>query len=225
MSSPSLSASSLRITIGRQRPLDDIQPSADVLLGASIYPEPAKAVQHLVLTGRSILLTPLAPSHSSPHLRPPWRPPESLPLDLDGPFASTLSFDTHIAERAACRDPLYFAIRDKASGEAVGYRSLMHANTAYRCIEIGRVMYGPRLQRSTAGTEATYLLLKHAFEHLGYRRVEWKCNALNAASLRGSALKAWLGEGNFDAKERQRRGLAQYMCEAKGGEWRFKGSA
>ncbi|TKA81450.1 hypothetical protein B0A49_00293 [Cryomyces minteri] len=196
-SSPSLSASSLRITIGRQRPLDDIQPSADVLLGASIYPEPTKPVQHLVLTGRSILLTPLGPFHSSPPLRPPRWPPERLPLDLDGPFLSPTSFDTHVAERAACRDPLCFAICDKASGEAVGYRSLMRANTAYRCIEIGRGMYGPRLQRSTAGTEATYLLLKHAFDHLGYRRVEWKCNALNAASLRAARRYGFVPEGVF----------------------------
>ncbi|KAL2354262.1 hypothetical protein BJ546DRAFT_978835, partial [Cryomyces antarcticus] len=118
---------------------DDIQPSTDVLLGAPVYPGPAKPLQHLVLTGRSH--PPDSPSTLSlpPPPRPPWRPPERLSRDPGGPLLSPSSFDAHIVERTACRDPLCFAICDKVSGEAVGYRSLMHANTAHRCVEIGRV--------------------------------------------------------------------------------------
>jgi RimJ/RimL family protein N-acetyltransferase len=92
---------------------------------------------------------------------------------------------------------MFFAIVDNASGDAVGYAALMRIDTKNRVIEVGGIMYSPRLQRTPGGTEAMYLLARYVFDDLGYRRYEWKCNALNAPS-RGAALRyGFIFEGIF----------------------------
>jgi RimJ/RimL family protein N-acetyltransferase len=67
----------------------------------------------------------------------------------------------------------------------------------WRVIEIGHIWFGPRLQRTIAATEAIYLLAQHVFDDLGYRRLEWKCNALNAASRRSAERLGFTFEGVF----------------------------
>jgi RimJ/RimL family protein N-acetyltransferase len=99
----------------------------------------------------------------------------------------------------ACRgdDPLVHAIIDKASGEAVGTAALMRIEPEAGVIEIGSITYSPRLQRRPAGTEAMYLMMRRVFDEIGYRRYEWKCNALNAPSRAAALRYGFRYEGLF----------------------------
>jgi RimJ/RimL family protein N-acetyltransferase len=83
------------------------------------------------------------------------------------------------------------------SGQAVGIATLMEIRPAMRVIEVGNILYSPALQRTPLGTEAQYLLARYAFETLGYRRYEWKCNALNAASCAAALRYGFVYEGTF----------------------------
>ncbi len=106
----------------------------------------------------------------------------------DGPFDNADTFRESLEKKAASEDPLYFAIVDRASGKAVGHAAYLRIDTVNGVIEVGGIVYAPSFQRTTGATEAMYLMARHAFEELAYRRYEWKCNALNKAS-RGAALR------------------------------------
>ncbi len=94
-------------------------------------------------------------------------------------------------------DPLYHAILERQSGRAVGVASLMRIDPANGVIEVGGINYSPRLQRSPGATEAMYLLMRRVFDELGYRRYEWKCDALNAPSRAAAARLGFRFEGIF----------------------------
>jgi RimJ/RimL family protein N-acetyltransferase len=115
-------------------------------------------------------------------------------ISTDGPFSNEADFALFVAKRAAMPDPYAYAIIDR-SGKAVGYFTLMEIRPAMRVIEVGHVLYSPSLQRTRLGTEAQYLLARYAFETLGYRRYEWKCNALNAPSWRAALRYGFVHEG------------------------------
>lgn len=117
-------------------------------------------------------------------------------ISTDGPFTTAMEFAAFIVKRAAAKDPYAYAIVD-GSGQPVGYFTLMEIRPEMRVIEVGHVLYSPALQRTKLGTEAQYLLAKYAFETLGYRRYEWKCNALNAASRRAALRYGFTYEGTF----------------------------
>src|SRR6266576_3667972 len=102
-----------------------------------------------------------------------------------GPLADSAAFTEWLAGRVKLEDPYSYAIID-ASGQAVGIATLMEIRPAMRVIEVGNILYSPSLQRTPLGTEAQYLLARYAFDALGYRRYEWKCNALNAPSRRAA---------------------------------------
>ncbi len=98
---------------------------------------------------------------------------------------------------AASEDPFFFSIVDKGSQKALGWVALMRIEPAHRVVEVGNVMFSHGLQRTAGATEVMYLLFEYVFEALGYRRLEWKCNALNAPS-RGAALRlGFTFEGAF----------------------------
>ncbi len=140
-------------------------------------------------------------------------------ISTDGPFATEAEFSAFIAKRAAAPDPYAYAIVDLA-GRAVGYFTLLRIVPDMRVIEVGHVLYSPALQRTRLGTEAQYLLARYAFETLGYRRYEWKCNALNAASRRAALRYGFTFEGIFRqhiiAKGRNRDNAWFSMLD---GEW------
>ncbi len=92
---------------------------------------------------------------------------------------------------------MFFAILDRASGAAVGYAAYMRIEPVHRVIEVGSILYTPQLQRTPLATEAMYLMARHVFEDLGYRRYEWKCNALNAPSRRAALRFGFTFEGIF----------------------------
>ena len=104
-----------------------------------------------------------------------------------GPYASEEEFLEWAHSASRSNDPLFFAIVDLASGKAAGIASYLRITPARGSIEVGHIHYSPLLQGKTAGTEAMYLMMKHAFEP-GYRRYEWKCDSLNSRS-RAAALR------------------------------------
>lgn len=117
-------------------------------------------------------------------------------ISSDGPFSNFSAFSAFIAKRAAAEDPYAYAIVD-ASDRAIGYFTLLRIVPQHRVIEVGHVLYSPALQRTPLGTEAQYLLAKYVFETLGYRRYEWKCDALNAVSRRAALRYGFVYEGTF----------------------------
>jgi RimJ/RimL family protein N-acetyltransferase len=113
-----------------------------------------------------------------------------------GPFADPDSFAHWLRERAALADPFSLAVVDR-SGRSIGITTLVEIRPAMRVVEVGHIVYSPALQRTPLATEAQYLLARHAFETLGYRRYEWKCNAFNAASRRAALRFGFTFEGIF----------------------------
>jgi len=114
-----------------------------------------------------------------------------------GPFEPREAFDAHLKRCEASADPLFHAIVDAVSGRAVGVATLMRIDTANRVIEVGGIVFTPALQRTRGATEAMYLLARHVFENLQYRRYEWKCNALNEPSRRAALRLGFSFEGIF----------------------------
>jgi RimJ/RimL family protein N-acetyltransferase len=114
-----------------------------------------------------------------------------------GPFPVFADYRRWLDGVAAADDPLVHAILDAGSGRAVGVASLMRMAPAVGSIEVGGINYSPRLQRRPAATEAMYLLMRRAFDELGYRRYEWKCDALNAASKAAALRLGFRYEGCF----------------------------
>jgi RimJ/RimL family protein N-acetyltransferase len=104
-----------------------------------------------------------------------------------GPFSGAEDFARWVESRIPLNDPYSYAIV-APDGRALGIATLMEIRPQMRVVEVGHIVYSPALQRTQLGTEAQYLLARYAFETLGYRRYEWKCHALNAAS-RGAALR------------------------------------
>jgi RimJ/RimL family protein N-acetyltransferase len=124
-----------------------------------------------------------------------------------GPFADPATFSSWLASRIELDDPYAYAIVD-SSGHAVGIATLMEIRPAMRVIEVGHILYSPALMRTPLGTEAQYLLARYVFDTLGYRRYEWKCNALNAPSRRAALRYGFAFEGilrqHMIAKRRNR---------------------
>jgi RimJ/RimL family protein N-acetyltransferase len=164
-------------------------------VGLPVETRPATRPEPVALEGRYGRLEKLSPEHAAAL----WRALAGHDdiwtyISKDGPFTRADAFASFIAMRAAASDPYAYAIADRA-GQAVGYLTLMEIRPEMRVIEVGHVLYSPGLQRTPLGTEAQYLAARYAFETLGYRRYEWKCNALNAPSRRAALRYGFLFEG------------------------------
>jgi RimJ/RimL family protein N-acetyltransferase len=170
-------------------------------IGPRIDAHPAKRPDRITLEGRRVTLAPLNPdkhaealyqgSSSDAAREAVWT---YLP---DGPYRSPDEFRAAIELRARSTDPLFFAVIDNASGRALGYQTLMRVDAANRVIEVGNIMYAPVMQRTAGATEAQYLFARYVFDTLGYRRYEWKCNALNAPSRSAAKRFGFSFEGIF----------------------------
>jgi RimJ/RimL family protein N-acetyltransferase len=114
-----------------------------------------------------------------------------------GPFADQAAFAAWLGERGRSSDPLFFALVEQASGAAAGMAAYLNIVPANGTIEIGHIWFAPSLQKTRAASEAIYLLARHAFEALGYRRLEWKCDAHNAPSIRAARRFGFTYEGTF----------------------------
>ena len=116
---------------------------------------------------------------------------------FDGPYASLSDFTGDIAEKQAATDRIFFAIISAEIGAATGYASFMRIEPAHGVVEVGNILLSPTLQRTTAATEDMFLMARHVFEDLGYRRYEWKCNAENEPSRRAALRLGFTFEGIF----------------------------
>ncbi|PYH88710.1 acyl-CoA N-acyltransferase [Aspergillus ellipticus CBS 707.79] len=159
-----------------------------------------------ILAGRTVSLEKLDSKHASDlfHRVGGSEPARTSLWDYmgDGPYSEADMFQTNIAAKSASPDPFFFAIIDRCPslpsfGHPIGYLSLMRITPEHWTIEIGNVMFSSALQRTTGATEAIYLLVRHAFEDLNYRRLEWKCDSLNAPSRKAALRLGFQYEGVF----------------------------
>lgn len=114
-----------------------------------------------------------------------------------GPF-ETLEAMTEFLDAVAGKDEqIYYVIVDKETGKAVGIATYLRIKPKDGVVEVGSISYAPRLQRTVMATEAMYLMMAHVFDVFGYRRYEWKCDALNAASCRAAERLGFTYDGLF----------------------------
>ena len=166
-------------------------------IGLPVDPTPAKRPGPVTLKGRYGRLEKLGPEHAA-DLWAVFAGHDEVwtYTSTDGPFVAEDEFFAFIDKRAAAADPYAYTIIDP-SERAVGYLTLLRIEPQMRVIEVGHVLYSPALQRTPLGTEIQYLLARYVFETLGYRRYEWKCNALNAASRHAALRYGFVYEGTF----------------------------
>jgi RimJ/RimL family protein N-acetyltransferase len=161
---------------------------------------PVSRPSRRVLAGSTVRLQPLDPERDAPalfiashneHDPSLW---DYLPV---GPFPTEADFSAWLASAARSDDPLYLAVVNEHTGDPAGMVSYLRMAPEHGVIEIGFIWFGPSLQRTSQATETIYLLARHAFDDLGYRRLEWKCNARNERSRRAALRFGFTYEGIF----------------------------
>ena len=115
---------------------------------------------------------------------------------FSGPYRDRAEYHSYLRNCESSDDPLFFAIVDGRLGHATGLGSYLRIEPAHGVIEVGHLAFSPLLQRTPSATEAMYLMMRQVFE-LGYRRYEWKCDALNAASRGAAERLGFTFEGIF----------------------------
>jgi RimJ/RimL family protein N-acetyltransferase len=161
---------------------------------------PGALPKRISLEGRYVVVEPLEPAKHSADLWDAVKGPENDILWqylFDGPYRDAAAFEQAIARKSATVDPLFFAIVDRATERAVGYASYMRIEPAHRSIEVGSILYTSALQRTAGATDAMFLMARYVFDDLGYRRYEWKCDALNEPSRRAALRLGFKYEGTF----------------------------
>jgi RimJ/RimL family protein N-acetyltransferase len=169
-------------------------------IGPPVDVNPARRPERVTLNGRFVRLVPLDADRHLEDLFASMGGAEHAHVwtyIFDGPFGDRVAFAEAMKKRQASNDPLFFAIVDTRSNRAVGIASYMRIEPSHRVIEIGGIVFSPALQRKAGATEAMYLMGRHVFEDLGYRRYEWKCDALNAPSRRAALRLGFTFEGIF----------------------------
>jgi RimJ/RimL family protein N-acetyltransferase len=161
--------------------------------------QPRPAPQRHTLQGRLCYLEPLAGKHAeglfaAHQLAPDTR---SWTWLLREPDSSVEEFSAWVASVAELSDPLHFAVIDRQTRLPVGSLALMRIDANNGVIEVGHVHFSPLLSRTAMATEAHWLLMRYAFDTLGYRRYEWKCNSLNEPSRRAARRLGFHYEGRF----------------------------
>ena len=153
------------------------------------------------LEGRHVRLERLDAGRHGPGLFAAGHGPGADPRLWDylpyGPFPDEAAFAAWLTGMAAARDPVFFALVDPGTGRPCGMASYLRIAPEHGSIEIGHIWFGAGLQRTTAATEAIFLLAARAFDGLGNRRLEWKCDAANARSRRAAARFGFTFEGVF----------------------------
>ncbi len=119
-------------------------------------------------------------------------------------------FHAYLAKAGKSDDPLHFTIIDTEAGNAVGTAALMRIEPTHGVIEVGAITFSPRLKKTRAATESMYLMMRRAFDELGYRRYEWKCDSLNAPSRAAAARYGFTFEGIFRESDRLQRSQPRY---------------
>jgi RimJ/RimL family protein N-acetyltransferase len=160
--------------------------------------KPARLPKRVPLKGATVVLEPVDPARHAPALFESSKDAPELWKHLAyGPFATQDLFTRWLRDRAATDDPLFYALVDRAAGEARGMASYLRVKPLHGVMEIGHIWFAPALQRTRQATEAIYLMARHAFDDLGYRRLEWKCDSLNGHSRRAAERFGFTYEGTF----------------------------
>ncbi len=168
-------------------------------------PVPVKAAlapdKDSVLDGKSVRIRHVDPANDTRALFEATHGPDCDPAQWAymsyGPFADEAAMRRWLDENDVSRDPLFMTVCDAASDTPLGIVSYLNIVTVHRTIELGNIWYIPNAQRTAVNTETIYLLLKHCFETLGYRRVEWKCDNLNERSKAAATRLGFRFEGVF----------------------------
>ena len=152
------------------------------------------------MNGRFCCVEPLDPDRHAADLHAAMREDRAgriwtyLPY---GPFETLEEFRSWMQTTCAGDDPLFHAVVERESGRALGVASYLRIDARAGVIEVGHINYAPALQRTAAATEAMYLMMRRVFTELGYRRYEWKCDALNAPSRAAAERLGFTFEGVF----------------------------
>jgi len=169
-------------------------PKTDDLSSWKSVPAPVPAS----LAGKYVRLEPLSAERHAAEL---WRGVEGhdgvWDYLADGPYANEAEMRAALEAKEHGTAAVFLAIVPRTSGKTEGYASFMRMDPANGVIEVGNILMTPPLQRTIAATEAMYLMARHIFEDLGYRRYEWKCNANNAPSRRAALRYGFTFEGIF----------------------------
>lgn len=221
-------------------------------LGEVVDTSPAQLPSKTMhLRGTHVTLTGTHSSHAAPLFKHLGGPSNAhlWTYMFTGPYATPASLAADLDAQASSTDPIFYTILLNETSEPVGRLSLMRIDAVNRVVEVGNIVFAASLQRTAAATEAIFLLGRHVFQDLGYRRWEWKCNDANAPSKRAALrfgfafegcfrqhmiqrgrnrdtawfsmldsewegrkreFEAWLDEGNFDEKGRQRKRLEDF---------------
>ena len=170
-------------------------------VGDPVGTAPARRPAREPLKGRYVSLVPVDPVRHTPGLfasahdgsAEAGRMWTYLPY---GPWPDEDAMRSWVEGLPASDDPLFFTVVE-STGDPVGVTTFMNIDPTMRHLELGNIWYSPRAQGTRANTESTYLMLRSAFDALGYRRVEWKCDALNARSRAAALRLGFSFEGIF----------------------------
>ncbi len=182
-------------------------------IGPEVDPTPRPLPIRVPIRGQYVVLEPLHRRHAAEL----WQAAqaeggrESWDYMGYGPFADEAALAGFVAEFAANHDPAPWAVRPISTGLVTGWLTLMEIQPRNAAIEIGHIWFAPAMQRTRAATEAMFLLMRVAMDDLGYRRLVWKCNALNAPSRRAAERLGFTYEGTLRANlvvKRRRRDTA-----------------
>jgi RimJ/RimL family protein N-acetyltransferase len=186
----------------------------------ALHWKPIQPPRPVTLRGRAVTLEPLEANRHSAALWDAVRVHDEVWTRLaDGPYASESALHAALAEKQASQNAVFLAILPAPEDQlqnspyvpspfvpnpyvpgphpAAGYASYMRIEPAHGVVEVGNILLSPSLQRTTAATEAMYLMARHVFDDLGYRRYEWKCNAENQPSRRAALRLGFSFEGIF----------------------------
>ena len=162
---------------------------------------PALIPSRVPLPGEYVTLEPLDPALHAPELYEASHGSDAALKIWDyltyGPWPDMAAYQTALRTQSASFDPVFFAIRSKVSGKVCGQASFLDINAQNGVTEIGHIWFGPELQRTRGATEALFLMLCNAMDDQGYRRMQWRCNALNAKSRSAARRLGFRFEGIF----------------------------
>lgn len=172
------------------------QPIGDPVPGWTARPRPPKTP----VEGLYCRLEPVDPNRHAEDLFVAWRADttgQGWTYLAYGPFESAEAFHAWMVKTCLGDDPVFYAVIDRKTGKAVGLMSYLRIDPAVGVIEIGHIGLSPALQQTVASTEAQFLMMQRAFDELGYRRYEWKCDDLNTPSRRAAIRLGFQFEGVF----------------------------
>src|SRR6185312_1687434 len=168
-----------------------MSPPIGPLVDATPRPLPAR----VPIRGQYAVLEPLHRRHAAELWQAAQGADDSFAYLGYGPFPTADAMAKQIADMAATHDPMVWAVRPVVTGVASGWLALLDIQPRNAAIELGNIWFSPRMQRTRAASEAMFLLLRLAADELGYRRLVWKCNALNAPSRRAAERLGFIYEG------------------------------